>query len=79
MHEKQLEEKLDELISLVKSMDTKILFIQQDIEELKEQAQVTSDMVVTLMTCTSQQHSICPGGGDKSARLEEFRKETSRW
>jgi hypothetical protein len=79
MHEKQLEEKLDELISLVKSMDTKILFIQQDIEELKEQAQVTSDMVVTLMTAPANSTASAQGGGDKSARLEEFRKETSRW
>ena len=78
MHEKQLEEKLDELISLVKSMDTKILFIQQDIEELKEQANVTSDMVVTLMASGVATQAPAPAA-DKTARLEAFRKETARW
>lgn len=77
MYEKPLEEKLDELISLLKAVDTKILFLQQDVEELKQQTQTTSDMVVALMSTGIQtsNHS----GADKQARLEEFRKTTARW
>jgi prefoldin subunit 5 len=35
MYEKPLEEKLDELISLVRALDTKINFLQEDITEIK--------------------------------------------
>lgn len=35
MYEKPIEEKLDELMSLVKILDTKLNFLQQDIEDIK--------------------------------------------
>jgi hypothetical protein len=71
-------EQLTELLSIVKSIDTRLLFLHQDSEELKEQIQVISDMVAHLMTNGSNNSGATPVV-DKSARLEEFRKETARW
>jgi hypothetical protein len=34
--ENQIEEKLDELLSLVRVLDTKLRFLQDDIDQLKE-------------------------------------------
>ena len=70
-------EQLTELLSIVKAIDTKLLFLQQDTEELKEQLQVTSDMVAHLML--NQNNNTNASNPDKGARLEEFRKETARW
>ena len=70
-------EQLTELLSIVKAIDTKLLFLQQDTEELKEQLQVTSDMVSHLMLNQGNKSDASDPG--KSARLEEFRKETARW
>ena len=70
-------EQLAELLSIVKSIDTKILFLQQDAEEIKEQLQVTSDMVAHLMV--NQGNTVTANDPGKAARLEEFRKETARW
>lgn len=36
MYEKPLEEKLDELMSMIRVLDTRIQFVQQDIEDLKQ-------------------------------------------
>lgn len=36
MYENPIEEKLDELISLIRVLDTKIKFLQDDIDQLKE-------------------------------------------
>jgi hypothetical protein len=70
-------QQLTELLSIVKAMDTKLLFLQQDSEELKTQIQVTSDMVAHLMVNQSNNKNVSDPG--KGARLEEFRKETARW
>lgn len=70
-------EQLAELLSVVKAIDTKILFLQQDSEELKEQVQVMSDMVAHIMANPGNDQQT--SSSDKSARLEEFRKETARW
>ena len=37
MYEKPLEEKLDELMSMIRVLDTRIQFVQQDIEDLKQE------------------------------------------
>ena len=36
MYEKPLEEKLDELIGMIRILDTKINFLQEDIQEIKD-------------------------------------------
>ena len=36
MYENPIEEKLDELISLIRVLDTKLKFLQEDIDQLKE-------------------------------------------
>jgi hypothetical protein len=71
-------QQLTEMLSIIKAMDTKLLFLQQDSEELKVQVQSMSDMVAHLMATGSNNSGATPAA-DKSARLEEFRKETSRW
>lgn len=70
-------EQLSELLSLSKAIDTKLLFLQQDSEELKTQIQVISDMVAHLMV--NQNNNVNHNDSGKAARLEEFRKETARW
>lgn len=44
-----LEEKIDELTSLVRALDTKISFIDQDINELKEGFNSLGDTMVTVL------------------------------
>jgi hypothetical protein len=70
-------QQLTEMLSIIKAMDTKLLFLQQDSEELKVQVQSMSDMVAHLVQ-TGGNHATATDTG-KSARLEEFRKETARW
>ena len=48
MYEDTVIEKLDELISLVRVLDTKVYFIQQDIENLKQ------DQLEKIKRCVEQ-------------------------
>ena len=36
MYEKPLEEKLDEIISMIRVLDTKIIFLQEDINTIRD-------------------------------------------
>lgn len=48
MYEKPIEEKLDELMSMIRVLDTRIQFIQQDLEDLK------NDELNKIKSCVEQ-------------------------
>lgn len=63
MYEDPILEKLDELMSLIRVLDTKINFLQQDIEDLK---QTEIQMMIKCLEQLSQQ------------QLQEIEKESSK-
>ena len=79
MYEKPLEEKLDELIGLVRAIDTKIMFLEQDLAELKESILGIGETVVDTAIQIRTNPNSSSGDSDKKARLEEFQRETARW
>lgn len=73
-----LEEQVSELTSLVRTLDTKILFLQQDLEEHKG---MLAEIMHTLITITINMENFKSTGTDpnKAAKLAEFHKESARW
>jgi predicted regulator of amino acid metabolism with ACT domain len=73
-----LEEQIAELTSLVRTLDTKILFLQQDLEEHKG---VLAEIMHTLITITINMENLKTTAPDanKTAKLAEFHKESARW
>jgi outer membrane murein-binding lipoprotein Lpp len=70
-----IENKIDELTSLVKAMDTKMMFLQEDMDAIKEQIATINDTVIN-------QAMNAASGNDasgKAQRLEQFRQQASRW
>lgn len=59
MYEKPLEEKLDELIGIVRILDTKINFLQEDIQEIKdfqlEQVKLGIETLISQMVAKAQE------------------------
>ena len=59
MYEKPLEEKLDELIGMVRVLDTKINFLQEDIQEIKdfqlEQVKLGLETLITQSVVKAQE------------------------
>jgi hypothetical protein len=59
MYEKPLEEKLDELIGMIRVLDTKINFLQEDIQEIKdfqlEQVKLGLETLITQSVAKSQE------------------------
>jgi len=79
MYEKDTEAKVEELISLVKAMDTKLRFVMEDIEEVKQAVQSIGETVVqTAMTVNQNADKVSSEQG-KAARLAAFREQTNRW
>ena len=73
-----LEEKIDQILSMLHALDTRLGFIEDDLNVLKEGVIAINDTTVTLaLNGTQSTHS--GGGGDKSARVAEFHKESARW
>lgn len=70
-----LEQKVDELTSLIKAMDLKIKFLLDDTEELKVRLAEVNDTVFQLAMNSQQSQS----NESKADRLAKFREQTSRW
>lgn len=70
-----LEQKVDELTSLIKAMDLKIKFLLDDTEELKVRLAEVNDTVFQLAMNSQQSQS----NESKADRLAKFREQTARW
>lgn len=70
-----LEEKIDELTSLIRAMDVKLKFLLDDSEEMKTRLTEVNETVIQVATGVTQAQSK----DSKSDRLAKFREETSRW
>lgn len=79
MYEKETDSKLDELISLVKAMDTKLRFVMEDIEEIKQAAQSIDKTVVETAMVVNLNADRSSSEQGKAARLAAFREQTARW
>lgn len=73
-----LEEKIDQLISMVQALDTRMGFIDDDLAVIKEALVAINDTTVTL-ALNANTPSAGGSGDDKTARLAEFHKESARW
>lgn len=69
-----IENKIDELTSLLKAMDLKIKFLLDDSEELKARLEEVNNTVIQIAMNPHQQNNE-----SKSDRLAKFREQTSRW
>lgn len=79
MYEKETDAKLEELISLIKAMDTKFRFVMEDIEEIKQAIQTIGETVVQTAMTVNQNADRASAEQSKAARLAAFREQTSRW
>lgn len=70
-----LEQKVDELTSLIKAMDVKIKFLLDDSEELKAKLEEVNNTVIQIAMNSHQSQS----NESKADRLAKFREQTSRW
>lgn len=79
MYEKQTDAKVDELISIVKAIDTKIKFILDDVEELKNTVSSIEQTVVQTAMLVNSDNQRSATDNSKAARLEVFREQSQRW
>ena len=79
MYEKETDAKVDELISLVKAMDTKIKFVMEDLEEIKGMVASMGETVIQTAMTVSVNAEKVGSEKNKAARLDAFREQTSRW
>lgn len=79
MYEKETDAKVDELISLVKAMDTKIKFVMEDLEEIKGMVASMGETVIQTAMTVSVNADKAGSEKNKAARLDAFREQTSRW
>jgi hypothetical protein len=74
------DEKIDEILMAFRALDTRIGFIEQDLNTIKEGIAAIDNTTVTIALNAAQGGATAGyGGADKSARLAEFQKETARW
>jgi hypothetical protein len=73
------EEKIDEILLALRALETRIGFIEEDLNVIKEGVVAINDTTVTMALNGAQQASRGGGGGDKSARIAEFQRESARW
>jgi len=74
-----MQNNLDELTSLIKAMDTKIMFIMDDLEQVKKDLESMQDTLVQTAMMISTSGSNTSSDNSKSQRLEAFRQQTARW
>jgi hypothetical protein len=79
MYEKETDSKVDELISIVKAMDTRIKFILDDVEELKNTVHSIEQTVVQTAMLANTGNQSSATESNKAARLEAFREQSQRW
>lgn len=79
MYEKETDQKVEELLSLVRALDTKIKFILDDTEELKQSMAIMNETVVQLAMDSAAVRDRASSEVNKSSRLEAFRQQTARW
>ena len=68
-------EKIDELVSLVKALDTKILFVMEDLETVKTELENVKELCLTV----AMSHSQSAEQSAKTSRLEQFKQASQRW
>jgi hypothetical protein len=74
-----IDQKVNELLSLVKALDTKIKFIMDDTDEIKQSMSVLNDTISQVAMASALQKDQKTADTHKSARLDAFRQETARW
>jgi hypothetical protein len=79
MYEKETDAKVDELISLVKAMDTKLKFVMEDLEDIKSMVTSMGETVIQTAMTVSVNAEKASGEKNKASRLDAFREQTSRW
>lgn len=77
MPHSQYDSQLDELISLIKGLDTKMLFLQQDIDVMQQLLQDHSQLLIQQLSTTES--SAPATDHNKQAKLAQFAKESARW
>jgi hypothetical protein len=72
------DEKIDEILIALRTLETRFTFLEEDINVLKEGIVAINDTTVTIALNSATQSG---GGNDsgKSARVAEFQKESARW
>jgi hypothetical protein len=72
------DEKIDEILIVLRGLEMRIGFIEDDLNTLKEGIVAINDTTVTIALNGASQSSN-DGGASKSARVEQFQKESARW
>jgi hypothetical protein len=75
------DEKIDEILIALRTLETRFTFLEEDINVLKEGVVAINDTTVTIALNGAAQGGTGGNGGgaSKSARVAEFQKESARW
>jgi hypothetical protein len=72
------DEKIDEILIALRTLETRFTFLEEDINVLKEGIVAINDTTVTIALNGTTQSGGSNDSG-KSARVAEFQKESARW
>jgi hypothetical protein len=75
------DEKLEEILITLRTLETRFTFLEEDMNLLKEGIVAINDTTVTIALngATQSGDGGNGGGSNKSARVAEFQKESARW
>jgi hypothetical protein len=74
------DEKIDEILIALRTLETRFTFLEEDINVLKEGIVAINDTTVTIaLNGAAQSSDGGNGGANKSARVAQFQKESARW
>ena len=75
------DEKIDEILIALRTLETRFTFLEEDINVLKEGIVAINDTTVTIALNGATQSGDGGNGGsaNKSARVAQFQKESARW
>jgi hypothetical protein len=74
------DEKLEEILITLRTLETRFTFLEEDMNLLKEGIVAINDTTVTIaLNGATQSGDGGNGGSNKSARVAEFQKESARW
>ena len=75
------DEKIDEILIALRTLETRFTFLEEDINLLKEGIVAINDTTVTIALngATQGDDGGKGAGSSKSARIAEFQKESARW
>jgi hypothetical protein len=73
------DEQYQEIFSILKALETRVGFIEGDLQELKDGVNTIGDGMIGLAVSVSSNPAAPAQDANKASKLEAFQKESARW